>query len=127
MVSMWSSEIIKCLDFVAPLKTRKVKMKKYKLPKEIQTEIQKRKKLHKRHKNNVHCGVVDLEVEREFKKQSNYCKKLIKNEVREKRGQSITNSNNVKETWKSINHILHPESVSKPSLKIEINRIKMRN
>ena len=119
MESKWSSEIIKCLDFIAPMKTRKVKQKKYNLPKEIQSEIQKRKILHKRYKSNLQHSVTDPEIEREFKKQSKYCNKLLKNVLREKRGQGITKSNNMKETWKSINHILHPERISKCSLKIE--------
>ena len=59
-------------------------------------------------------------MERKYKKKTNYCNKIIKKAVREKRGQNITTVSNVKQVWNSITDILKPEELSKPPLKIKI-------
>ena len=41
MVTFWTTEINKCLDLVAPYKTRRIKQKKCCLPKEVHELIQK--------------------------------------------------------------------------------------
>ena len=56
MENFWSTEISRCLNFVAPWKTRKMKQKKYCLPKEIQEEIKKRKDFLKRLQLKMKCG-----------------------------------------------------------------------
>jgi hypothetical protein len=63
--------------------------------------------------------IVDLNIEEQFKKQRNYCNKLIKNAVREFTGRKITSASSGKDIWNSINDILKPESLAKPSLKIQ--------
>ena len=85
MQTFWTSEINKCLDLTAPWKKRNIRKRKYSLPKEILTEIQKRKELQKRHQTMVKNGKLDLVLFNEFKKQKNYCNKVIKKEVREKK------------------------------------------
>ena len=92
---------------------------RYSLPREVKSEIKKRNILHKEYHSNLQNGKVDLELERKYKKQKNYCNKLIKTTVREKRGQNITSSSDVKQIWKSISDVLNPEGISKNSLKIE--------
>ena len=83
------------------------------MPKEIQEEIKKRKNLQIRLQLKVQHGESDLELQKQFKKQKNYCNKLIKLAVRENRGQKITSASNVKEVWNNINDILQPERLSK--------------
>ena len=119
MQAFWTSEINKCLDFTAPWKKTNFKQKRYSLPKEILVDVQKRKDLQKRYQTKVKDGKLDLNLVKEFKKQKNYCNKLIKRAVREKNGQNITNESSVNEVWNSINYILKPEKSAKSSLKIE--------
>ena len=78
-----------------------------------------RKFLHKKYHSNLKNGIVDLEFERKYKKQNNYCNKLVKTAVREKRGQKIDSLSNVTQIWKCITDVLNPEGISKNSLKIE--------
>ena len=52
MEKFWISEINNCLNTIAPWKIRKMKHKKFCLPKEIQMEIKKRKILQKRYKDD---------------------------------------------------------------------------
>ena len=78
MQAFWTSEINKCLDFTAPWKKTNFKQKRYSLPKEILVEVQKRKDLQKRYQTMVKDGKLDLNLVKEFKKQKNYCNKLIK-------------------------------------------------
>ena len=122
MEKFWTVEINKCLDLVAPWKTRKQKQRKYCLPKEVRVLIQERKWLQKIHQNNLQSGIVDKEHERKFKKHNNYCNKMIKKAVLEKTGTKITNTSNINEIWKSINDILNPEMDAKKCLKIETER-----
>ena len=63
-------------------------------------------------------GIKDLKLEEQYKKQRNYCTKVIKNAVRENTGRSITSASSGKEIWNSINDILRPESLAKTSIKI---------
>ena len=107
------------MNFVAPWRARKVKQKKYCLPKEVQEETKKRNDLHKRLQLKMQCGETYLELQKEFKKQNNYCNKLIKKAVRKNRGQNITSVSNAKEIWNSINDILQPERLSNINIKIE--------
>ena len=92
MEKFWTVEINKCLDLVAPWKTRKQKQRKFFLPKEVQLLIQDQKPLHKKHQNNLQNGIVDKEHESKFKKHNNYSNKMIKKSVQEKTGAKITNT-----------------------------------
>ena len=74
-----------------------------------------RKKVHVNEKN----GIKDLKLEKQYKKQRNYCTKVIKNAVREITGKSITSASSGKEIWNSINDILRPERLAKTSIKIQ--------
>ena len=121
MVQFWTEEINKCLDITAPWKTRKLKKKKYVLPKEVQVLIQKRKELQKKLQTNVNSGKIDTEMEKQYKKMNNYCNKMIKKSVKEITGENISDASSVKEIWKSINIILKPENSNKKVLKIETN------
>ena len=105
MVTFWTTEINKVLDFVAPCKTRRIKQKKCSLPKEVHELIKKGKELQKSHQINLQSGKVDKELERKFKKHRNYCNKMIRKAVREKTGKNITNLSSVREIWDSINGI----------------------
>ena len=73
----------------------------------------------RKHQINVSNNQIDFQVQRELKKHSNYCNKIIKKEVREKNGTNITNVKNVKEIWNCISDILKPEKINKTSIKIE--------
>ena len=64
-------------------------------------------------------GIKDLKLEKQYKKQRNYCTKVIKNAVREITGKSITSASSGKEIWNSINDILRPERLAKTSIKIQ--------
>ena len=90
MEEFWTSQINKCLNILAPVKTRKVKQKMFCLPKDVQAAIHRKKHLQKQHQSMVQIGKADLDLEREFKKQKNYCNKLIKKAVREKNCQNVT-------------------------------------
>jgi hypothetical protein len=119
MEKLWTTKINHSLNFVAPWESRKMKNKRFCLPKEIQNEIKKHKDLQRQLQTKVQNGEVDLELEKKYKKHNNYCNKMIKKSVREKTGQNITNVSNVQEVWKSVNDILKPERISKNTLKIE--------
>ena len=54
----WTTELNKCLDFVAPWKKRKVKQKRHSLPKEILVHVKKQKDLQKIHQTNMKNGEV---------------------------------------------------------------------
>ena len=99
MEEFWTTEINKCLDFIAPWKTRRQKQKKYCLSKKVQEATKKQKELLRKHQINVHNNQIDFQLQRELKRHSNYCNKIIKKEVREKNGTNITNVKNVKEIW----------------------------
>ena len=119
MQEWWTRKINDCLDFTAPWKTRKVKIKRHSLPKEILHEIQKKKKISKRYQSMVKNGENDPVLTNEFRKQRNYCNKLIKSTVRERNGQNITSESTPKDIWNGINDILKPETTSKSKLRIE--------
>ena len=68
---------------------------------------------------NVHNGKVDIQLQKQLKKHSNYCNNLIKKAVREQNGKNITNENDVSQIWNCINDILRPENITKNSIKIE--------
>ena len=119
MEEFWTKEINKCLDFVAPWKSRRVKQKRCILPKEVQDAIKRRKELQKKHQINVEQGKVDFEVQKQLKKQNNFCNKMIKKAVRENNGKNGTSESNVKQIWNCINDILRPENLNQQSLKIE--------
>ena len=121
MEQFWSAHINECLDFAAPWKSKKFKLKRYQLPKEVQSEVLKQKELSKRHKMNIHNGQVDAELESQYKKHRNYCNKLIKKAVKEKNGENITNMSNVKQVWSSLNSILKPENCARKSIKIQVD------
>ena len=97
MEHFFTIEINWCLDSVIPWKTRKIKRKKYYLPKAVQLLVYKRNKLQKIHKENVKTGKIELDFERKYKKHSNYCNKVIKKAVQEKTGGNITSKSNSKE------------------------------
>ena len=88
----------------------------------VKTEIKKRKALQKRYQMKVKNGEEDSELEAKFKKQRNYCNKLIKQVVREKEGKNITNVSTVKEVWNSIQSILKPESLNRTTIKIQTEK-----
>ena len=44
MEKYWSQQISKCLDMIAPWKTRTVKSKKFDLPNDVQMAIKEKKK-----------------------------------------------------------------------------------
>ena len=119
MEKFWTMEINNCLDVIAPWKIRKIKQKRFSLPNEVQNKIKKKKELQRRHQINVHMGKVDFEVQKQLKKQCNYCNKMIKKAVRANTGKNITNRSSVNEVWDCINDILKPENNSKSTLKIE--------
>ena len=122
METFWTQEINNCLNLVAPWTTRSLKPKKYSLPMAVKTEIKKRKALQKRYQMKVKNGEEDSELEAKFKKQRNYCNKLIKQVVREKEGKNITNVSTVKEVWNSIQSILKPESLNRTTIKIQTEK-----
>ena len=68
MVEFWTTEVYKCLNLVSPWKTQKMKQKSYSLPKEIQTELFKRKVLNRKLQLNLQQGKIDLQSECEYKK-----------------------------------------------------------
>jgi hypothetical protein len=107
------------MDSVAPLKSKKVKQKRYSLPKEVQSAIKVRKDLKKKFQINKQNNIEDFKLEEQFKKQRNYCNKLFKNAVRENSGKNITSASSGKDIWNSINDILKPESLAKHSIKIQ--------
>ena len=86
MEIFWTREINQCLNFVAPMKTRKIKKKRFCLPKEIQNEIKKKKHFQRQLQSKMQNGETDVELERKLKKQKNFCNKMIKSFVREKAG-----------------------------------------
>ena len=102
MEEFWTSQINKCLNILAPVKTRKVKQKMFCLPKDVRAAIHRKKHLQKQHQSMVQIGKADLDLEREFKKQKNYCNKLIKKAVREKNCQNVTSDSTTKQIWKSV-------------------------
>ena len=119
MEKFWTMEINNCLDVIAPWKIRKIKQKRFSLPNEVQNKIKKKKELQRRHQINVQLGKVDFEIHKNLKKQSNFCNKMIKKEVRANMGKNITDMSSVNEVWNCINDILKPENSSKSNLKIE--------
>ena len=119
MEIFWTREINRCLDEIAPWKVRKVKQKRFSLPSEVQFEIKKKKELQKRHQINVQNGTVDFELQKQLKKQCNYCNKLTKKAVRSKVGKNVTNKSSIKEVWNCINDILKPKSMNSENMKIE--------
>ena len=121
MENFWTSEINKCLDLVAPFKTRKVKKKKFTLPKHVQGVIQIRRELQEKHDGNIKTGKIDFELEKQLKKHSNYCNKVIKKAVQEETGKYVTKESSIKEIWSSIKGILNPDNLTKNSLKIQID------
>ena len=120
MVDLWTREINRCLDIVAPMKTRRVHKKRCNFPKEVQIQIKKRKELLKIQETNVQKGVVDLEAHSKLKKHNNYCNKLIKKAIKENAGTNITAESSTKDFWRSINDILRPDNPKKNTLKIEV-------
>ena len=119
MEEFWTKEINKCMDIVAPWKSRKVRQKRFDLPKEVRSVIKVRNDLKKKVQVNAKNGIEDLKLEEQFKKHRNYCNKMIKNAVRENAGKNITSASNVKDIWNSIGDILKPERLAKPSIKIQ--------
>ena len=69
MERFWTKEINYCLNLVAPMKTRKIKKKRFCLPKEIQNEIKTKKDLQRQLKSKIQNGKIDMELERKLKKQ----------------------------------------------------------
>ena len=108
-----------CLDISAPWKSRKIKPKRYDMPKEVQSAIKVRNDLRKRVHINEKGSIKDTKLEEQYKKQRNYCSKVIKNAVRENTGKSITSASSGKDIWNSINDILRPERLAKTSIKIQ--------
>ena len=119
MENFWTHSIIESLDSVATWKISRLKQKRYYFPNEVKSAIQRRNYLEKLHKVTVNSGTEDLELTKQFKKQRNYCKKLIKNAVKGNTGRNITSDSSVKDIWKSINDILKPNSLVKTSIKIQ--------
>ena len=119
MEDFWTKEINECMDIAAPWKSRKLKQKRINLPKEVQSAIGVKNDLKKKVQGNEKKGVKDLKLERQYKKQRNYCTKLVKNAVRENAGKNITSASTGKEIWNSINDILKPGRLDKSSIKIQ--------
>ena len=101
------------------MKTRKIKKKRFCLPKEIQNEIKKKKLFQKQLQSKMQNGERDVELERKLKKHQNFVNKKIKSFVRGKTGQNISSESNAQEIWKSVNDILRPQKSSHNNLKIE--------
>ena len=127
MQSFWTTEINKCLDFVAPWKERKVKQKRHSLPKEILVHIKKRKELQKRYQTIIKNDEVDFELLKELKKHNNFCNKIIKKAVREKNGHNITEKSSLNQVWNTVNDILKPERSARSSVKIETENKVIEN
>ena len=68
MANFYTSEIMNCLDKVAPLKNRKHKIQKHKLPNHVLEAIQRRKTLYKEYEQSIKSGSVDKNIERKYKK-----------------------------------------------------------
>ena len=119
METYWSQQINKCLDLVAPWKTRTIKPKKYDLPKHVQAVIKEKKKLQKIHQNKMENGEIDSDLLKKLKKHSNYCNKLIKKSIREKAGKNITSISSIKDIWRSVQDILKPETLNRNSILIQ--------
>ena len=67
MENCWTQEINKCLDSVAPWKTRTFKPKKYHLPDEIKAVVKEQKRLLKIHKSKIQNGEIDPEFTKRLK------------------------------------------------------------
>jgi hypothetical protein len=59
----WTKKINECMDISAPWKSRKIKQKRYGLPKETQSAIKIRNDLKKKLQINVKNGIEDLKLE----------------------------------------------------------------
>ena len=81
METLWSKEINDCLNFVAPWKTRRIKRRKYCLPKKVQEVIKVGKELEKKYQCKLQNCEQDFELEKKLKKRRNYCNKLVKQPV----------------------------------------------
>ena len=119
MEEFWTSEINKCLDEVAPWQERKRKKRKVVLPEEVKAAVQKRNKMKKQLKEIQGSGSVDRDFEMKFKKYNNYCNNLVKKAVRQISGKNITENSTVEEVWKSLGHVMRPETMAKKSMKIK--------
>ena len=67
MERFWTKEINYCLNLVAPMKTRKIKKKRFCLPKEIQNEVKRKKDLQRQLKSKIQNGVIDVDLEKKLK------------------------------------------------------------
>ena len=62
----------------------------------------------------------------QYRKQSNYCKPILKKAVREARGKNVTENSSTMEIYRAVRDIMRPESLSKNSLEIEVEK-ELRN
>ena len=98
-----------CVDKVAPMKNRKHKIQKHKLPNHVIEAIQRRKSLYKEYEQSIKSGSVDKNIERKYKKtHNNYTNRLITKAIIELTGRNIHPNSNLKEIWDAISDILRP-------------------
>ena len=72
MVTFWTENMNKCLDRVAPQRTKKNNKKRIVLPQEVK-ELRKKRNLVRMERNQkIKQGLLDQKFEREYKKLNNY-------------------------------------------------------
>ena len=109
MATFWTEKMNKCLDLVAPMKTKKNNNKRIVLPPEVKELRKKRESVRKERREKIKQGVLDQKFEREYKKLNNYVNRRTKIAVRIAKGQYITARSTITQVWKAINEILKPE------------------
>ena len=95
MEEFWTKKINECMDIVAPWKSRKIKQKRYRLPKETQSAIKIRNDLKKKLQINVKNGIEDLKLEEQSEDQEQetiaYPETIITNPTRPNNPNPLTN------------------------------------
>ena len=104
MVEFYTQEVNRVLDCIAPVKTRKLLDKKRcKFPEDVLKEIQKRDEMKRKimwsHENN---NEVDNKICSEYRKQRNYCNKLIQKAIVNDYSDGISQSTEIDDIWKKV-------------------------
>ena len=121
MVEFYTKSINEVLNIIAPYRTSKaINRKKTKLPNPVINEMRKRDEMWKNiTRSHESREEIDQKLLCQWKKQRNLCNRLIKDSLKEKFNEGITESTDMNSIWKKVKLVLKPEREASNDIKIQ--------
>ena len=122
LVVHWSKNVIQVLDLLAAKKERSIaKKRKIELPVFVKEKLQKLKEMREELDAAERAGCVDKEMVKKYNKHKNFCSRLQKKVIAEKRGNNITPKSTMNQIWKELCIALRPERFANNQMRLVIN------